>query len=186
MLKLNKKARIVLGGGILLILLAAMFFAYLQQGREQDRLSLELDAAKILLNKQAKFSNEEYPIQQQLLVDDLTQLEQQVNSAKTMLAQSIEAHTVASILLEIAQATAVGITEIQSTDVTVDEIDGVRFTVLLLKVRVSGEIPAITAFIHQFNERLPTVVKESLDINMEDGEALISLQIYTYEGELNG
>ena len=191
-MKLSKKARTFLVGGILAILVISLLMAYSQQGQEQDQLSQELSAVQLLLSRQsAQSSLQKLSSQQRELESQLAQVESQVDIAKTNLSQPIESIEVIDALFEVAETSAVEIIEISSVDivevssevVTGEDIREIVFTTLLLKAKVGGDVPELLDFFSELSERFPTGVDDSIDINVEEQSATFTLRIHTYEGD---
>lgn len=191
-MRLSKKARTFLAGGILAVLAISLFMAYSQQDQEQTQLSQELSAAQLLLSRQsAQSSLQNLSSQQRELESQLAQVESQIDTAKTNLRQSIESIEVTDTLFEIAETSAVEIIEISSVDivevssevVTGEDIREIGFTTLLLKAKVGGDVPELLDFFSELSERFPTSVDDSIDIDVEEQSATFTLSIHTYEDD---
>ena len=196
MLKLSKKAWIVLAIGIFIIAFASLNMAYSQQGQEQIRINQELSLAQLRL---ARFSPEELSSQQQKLENRLAHTEWKLEVAKASLRQLIESIEVTDTLFEVAETSGVEIIEINSPGLTSEELEGVAYSILALTAKVEGNVPNLINFILELNRKFPTGVLESVEIvvpGVIEGEtggeeieepakpsAKLELFIHTYEGD---
>ena len=191
-MKLGKKARIILAGGIFIVLMASLFMVYSQQGQERSRLSDELSLVQLALTR---FSPEKLSSQQKVLESRLTRTESELGTAKDKLRQSIESIEVTDTLFEVAETHSVEIIGIESPGVTSEELEGVSLSILPLTVVVEGDVSHLNDFILELGEKFPTSVDGSVEIlfppsaegmaetGVEETTASIELRIYTYEGD---
>ena len=189
MMKLSKKAQIVLGVGIFIVLVGSLGMLYSQQGQEQSRLNQELDVAQLRLDKHPL---DEFSFQIRELEWRLAQAESRISAAKDGLRQSVDSIEATETLLQVVEAQDVGIIEINSSDLSSEDLEGSAYSVLVLKVVVEGDVPELVHFISVLSSKFPTGVLESVEITdpaVTEGEAgstepsaSLSLRIYSYEG----
>jgi len=191
-MRLGKKARIILAGGIFVVLMASLFMVYYQQGQERSRLSQELSLVRLTL---ARFSPEKLSAQQRVLESRLTRTELELATAKNKLHQSIKSIEVTDTLFEVADTHNVEIIGIDSPGVTSEELEGVSLSILSLTAMVEGDVSNLVDFIIELSEQFPTSVDASVEIlfptsaegtvetGVETPTASIELRIHTYEGD---
>jgi hypothetical protein len=92
-------------------------------------------------------------------------------------------------LFDIAEAYGVEVTELSSSGLVSEELEGVPCSVLSLTVRVEGDIPDLIGFITKLNDDFTTGVVQSVEISIpettggEESSANIQLVIYTHRGD---
>ena len=189
MMKLSKKAQIALGVGIFVVLAGSLIMLYLQQGQEQSQLNQELDVAQLRLDKHPL---DEFSVQLRELEWRLAQAESRMSATKDSLRQSVDSIEATETLLQVVEAQGVGIIEINSSDLSSEDLEGSAYSVLVLTVVVEGDVPELVHFISVLSSKFPTGVLESVEITdpaVTEGEAgstepsaSLSLRIYSYEG----
>ena len=191
-MKLSKTALILLVVGIFVVIFAGLGVAYSQQGNEQRRLTEELDLAQLRLQK---FPASQLASQREELENRLAQAESQLEKAKTDLIHLIESIEASNTLYDIAETCSVEITEIRSFAQTHLGVGGIPCSALPITVQVEGEVLNLIDFIYRWTSEYPTGTVKSVEINApeksdEETEeeqakpsAIISLIIYTYEGD---
>jgi len=162
-MKLSKTALIFLAIGVFAILAAGLGMAYSQQDREQTRLNEELALAQLRLKK--------YPAQQlssekQKLESQMAKTESEIKTAEDSLDKSIESIEASAALYQLALDCHVEVTEINSTGVTTEAVEGVALSVLPLTVRVEGDVPNLIDFIHKWTKVYPTGMVKSLEMDV--------------------
>jgi len=187
--KLSKKAQIVLGVGIFVVLAASLIMLYSQQGQEQSQLNQELDVAQLRLDKHPL---DEFSFQIRELEWRLAQAESRASATKNSLRRSVDSIEVTETLLQVVEAQGVGIIEIISPGLSSEDLEGSAYSVLVLTVVVEGDVPDLVHFISALSSKFPTGVLESVEITdpaVIEGEAgstepsaSLSLRIYSYEG----
>jgi len=183
-MRLGKTARILLGVGIFAILMANLVMAYLGQGEEQDRLSQELSSAELLLDKQeADFASEKLSLRVPILESQLTRFDSELNTVKTELHRSIESTKATETCFDIAEATEVEIVGCSSQNSTTVDMEGVNLSILSLTVVAEGDISELVDFILELSGQFPTGVQESVEIDVEQQSATVTMSIHTYEGD---
>ena len=192
MRRLSKTARAILGGGVFLVIAAILISGYFQQGKEQDRLSMELSAVQILLAKQwDKFAAEDLPARQNELENQLAIGESQLNIAKAGLSQPLDSIDTANALFEIAETSEVAIVEISNVAIVEltppslieEDLDELGFSALSLTVKIEGEVANLVDFISELEQQFPTTVHEVTKINAAESWATLAVQIFNYEGD---
>ncbi len=190
-MKLSKKAQIVLGVGIFVVLAGSLGMLYSQQGQEQSRLNQELDVAHLRLDKHPL---DEFSFQIRELEWRLAQAESLASATKDSLRQpeSVDSIEATETLLQVIEAQGVEIIEISSPGLSSEDLEGSAYSVLVLTVVVEGDVPELVHFISVLSSKFPTGVLESIDIidpAVAEGEAgstepsaSLSLRIYSYEG----
>ncbi|MBA7704032.1 hypothetical protein ES703_112830 [subsurface metagenome] len=191
-MRLGKRARIFLAGGIFVVLMASLFLVYAQHNQERNRLSDELSLVQLALTR---FSPEKLSAQQRVLESRLTRTELELATAKNRLRQSIESIEVTDTLFEVADTHNVEIIGIDSPGVTGEELEGVNLSILSLTAMVEGDVSNLVDFIIELSEEFPTSVDSSVEIlfptsvdeseetDVEKPIASIELRIHTYEGD---
>jgi hypothetical protein len=162
-LKLSKATFIILAIGVFAIIAAGLGMTYSQQDREQTRLNEELALAQLRLKK--------YPAQQlssekQKLESQMAKTESEIKTAEDSLDKSIESIEASAALYQLALDCHVEVTEINSTGVTTEAVEGVALSVLPLTVRVEGDVPNLIDFIHKWTKAYPTGMVKSLEMDV--------------------
>jgi hypothetical protein len=190
-MKLSKKAQVVLGVGIFVVLAGSLLMTYLQQGQEQSLLNQELDVAQLRLDKHPL---DEFSFQIRELEWRLAQAESRMSATKDSLRQpeSVNSIEATETLLQVIEAQGLEIIEISSPGLSSEDLEGSAYSVLVLTVVVEGDVPELVHFISVLSSKFPTGVLESIDIidpAVAEGEAgstepsaSLSLRIYSYEG----
>lgn len=185
-MKLSKTSLLILTIGIFVIAFASLGTARSQKIHEQNQLYEEFSSAELRLSK---VQLEELYSQQRGLEEWLSQILSQFEVAKAILSQPIRSITASQSLFDIAKACGVEITEVSSSGLTTDDLEGVICAVLPLAVKVEGDVSDLLNFITELNDNLATSTIKSAQISVSDtdGEegasANIRLVIYTYQGD---
>lgn len=193
MMKLSRKAQILLAVGIVVVLAASLFMTYYQQDQEQSRLNQELDVAQLRL---AQPSPEDFSSQQMELESRLAQIEPRLVAVKERLRQPIDSIEVTDTFFQVAETNEVEIIEIGIPGLGSEELDGGDYSVLLLTAVVEGDVSNLVDFVREVSRRFPTGILESVEILVPEvieeeieGEELakplanLSLLIYSYQGD---
>ncbi|MBA7708669.1 hypothetical protein ES703_117572 [subsurface metagenome] len=191
-MKLSKIALVFLAGGIFVILVGGLFLTYSQQEQEQIRLQEELSSVKQMLTK---YSPKELSSRQEEVESQLVQAGSELEAAKANLRQSIESIEATDTLFEVAKTSGVEVIGTESVSPTSKILEGIRFSLLPLKARVTGDVPNLVNFILGLSRKFPTSTIESVIIvtyelaEEGEGEELekpvvdLTLLIHTYEGD---
>ena len=198
-MKLGKVSRIFLGIGILGILAVSLSMAHNQQSKEQNRLKGEV----ILAQQRLKiFPAEQLASKKSELESHLARAELQLKATKDRLYQSLESIEASDALFEIAKACHAEITAISSQCLTTKALEEVTLPVLMLTVRVEGEVFTLIDFISKWTEKYPTGMVKSVEISVpevteeeavmerpkpeteeEKPSATVNLLLYSYKGD---
>lgn len=185
-MKLSKKSWLILIVGIAIAIFAGLWLARGQQVDEQEQLHEELSIVAMRLNG---LQGEEISSQQGELEKQLSQAISQLETAKAVLSQSTGSIAVSGTLFDIAEATGVEITEISSSGLSSDSLEGITCSVLPLSVTVEGDVTDIISFVGSLNYDFTTGIVKSVEISIpettseETVSANIQLQVYTFQGD---
>lgn len=186
-MKLSKKSWLILIVGIAIAIFAGLWLARGQQVDEQEQLREELSIVAMRLENSQ--NNEEISAQQAQLERQLSQTISQLETAKAALSQSAGSIRVSGTLFDIAEATGVEITEISSSGLSSDSLEGINFLALPLTITVEGDVADIISFVGSLNHDFTTGIVKSVEISIpettseETVSANIQLRIYTYQGD---
>ena len=185
-MKLSKKSWLILIVGIAIAIFAGLWLARGQQVDEQEQLHEELSIVAMRLNG---LQGEEISSQQGELERQLSQTISQLETAKAVLSQSTGSITVSGTLFDIAEATGVEITEISSSGLSSDSLEGINFLALPLTITVEGDVADIISFVGSLNHDFKTGIVKSVEISIpettseETVSANIQLHIYIFQGD---
>jgi len=185
-MKLSKTTWLILTIGFFIIAFASLGIVRSQQVQEQDQLNQELTQAQLRLNE---FQLEQLSSQHEELEKQLSQTISQFEAARTMLSQPIGSITTSGLLFDIAAACGVEVTEISSSGLASDDLEGVTCSVLPLSARVEGDVSDLVSFITNLYGELTNGIVKSVEISIpettseEKPSANIQLVIYTYQGD---
>jgi len=183
-MKIGKKSWFTVIIGFFIIVVTSISFIYLQRAQEQAQLKEDLISARSRLSS---VNVETLTHRKNVLEEDLSQLYVLYEADKEKFVQSIENIAVSGILYSIARANSVNITNVNSSDVFNEEVEGVLCRALALNAKVQGDVDNLVAFITQLNNDLATAVVKSVSIdistsgNNQMSSADIKMVIYTYE-----
>jgi len=200
-LKISKTSWLVLTAGIFVIAAASLGWARSQQVNEQNQLGEELSLAEWRLSE---LQFEELSSRQEELERQLSEIISNLEAAQATLSQPTVSVTANDTLFYIAEVCGVEIIEVNSSDPTRDEREGITYSVLPLTATVEGEAHNLINFITRLNDDFSNGVVKSVAINIPEGteadaeteeeqseeeesevekpSANISLVIYTYRG----
>lgn len=184
-MKLSKTSWLLITIGIFVIALAGLSVVRSQQVQQQNQLSEELTSAELSLKG---IQLEQLSYQREELEKGLSLTTSQFEVARAMLSQPIESIAISSVLFDIAEAHGVELTEINSSGLASDELEGLTSSVLPLTAKIEGDVPNLVSFITGLNGDLTTGVVKSVNISIpemagEEASANIQLVVYTYQGE---
>lgn len=185
-MKLSKTSLLVISAGFLIIIIAGLGMVYFQKVDEQNQLSEQLALAQ---SGVSGMQLERLSSQQTDLEGQLSQAISQFEAVKAILSQPMSSVTVWSISFDVAKAHDLEITEITSSGLTSDSLEGITYSVLSLTVKIEGDVPNIVNFVTQLNSYFTTGVVKSVVItvpettNGESASANIEVIIYTYRGD---
>ena len=185
-MKLSKTSWLLLTIGIFIITFAGLGVVRYQQVHEENRLNEEIALAEAKLNE---FQLEQLSYQQGELEKQLSQATSQFETVKAMLSQPTGSIAVSGLLFDSAETYGVEVTELSSSGLVSDELEGVPCSILSLTARVEGDVSDLISFITELNGDLATGVVKSVEISIpgttseEKSSANIQLVIYTYQGD---
>lgn len=185
-MKLSKTSLLVISAGFLIIMMAGLGVVYFQKVDERNQFSEQLALAQ---SGVSGMQIELLSSQQTDLEGQLSQAISQFEAVKVILSQPISSVTVWSILFDVAKAHDLEITEITSSGLTSDSLEGITYSVLSLTVKIEGDVPNLVNFVTQLNSYFTTGVVKSVVItvpettNGESASANIEVIIYTYRGD---
>ena len=182
-MRIGRKSWLIVALGFLIIATVSLSLIYFQHFQEREQLEEDLISARSRLNS---VSLETLIQQQNVLERNYNQASTLYEAEKAKLVQSIENIALSDVLYTVAGANSVNITEMHSSDIFCEEVEGVTCLALALNARADGSVDNLLAFITQLNVDLATAVVESvsMDIPPSDSSATpsasIKLVIYTY------
>ncbi len=179
MLKLNKKTGLVIGSGILVIALAALFMVYSGKADEQKQLNEQFASVQSRLSgiQLAPLSAQQAELEKQL-----SQAMLQFEADKALFSELAGSTTVISTFLKVAKANGVEVTEITSPGPAEDTLEELACWVTPLTAKVKGELPNLVSFFLELNDSLTTGYIKSVTTG-ENASAEIQLRVYTYRGD---
>ena len=184
-MKLTKTSWLIIIVGGFIIILAGLGIVRSQQVNEQSELSEKLALAQ---SKLQAIQLDRLSYRQKELEQQLSETISQSKTGRAILSQPIGSITISDIVFDIAEANNVEVTEISSSGMAQNELEGVPCLTLPLITKVEGEVTDLVSFITQLNEDLATGAVQSLEISIpattseQKPSANIQLVIYTYQG----
>jgi len=186
-MKLSKTSWIMLIGGILVILFASLGIAGAKQLSQREQLADELVIAE---NRAEKLQLEQLNIEQAQFVEELDNAMTESEAARENLKLSNESIDVTDFLFEIADSCNVTVMDVNSSGLSIDDLEGISCTVQQVGTTVEGNLPDLISFITRLNTEFTIGVVDSAEISIpgtaEDEErptASIRLSVYDYKGD---
>jgi len=185
-LKLTKTSWILLTVGVFVIVFASLGVVLYQRLNQQSHLEDELKLAQQKLNV---VQLEPLSQQRAELEEQLYEIVSESEDAKAALSQTVTSTAVSDRLFDIAATYDVTITELSSTGLAAEELEGVTCSALPFSGRVEGDLSDIVNFVVRLNNDLSTGVVRSVAINVpptpngENSTASLTLVIYSYQGD---
>ncbi len=182
-MKIGKKSWLTIALGFLIIAAAGLSLVYFQHLQEREQLKEDLGSTRSRLNS---VSLEALTQRQNVLEEDFNRARTLYEAEEVKLVQSVENIVLSDVLYTVAGANSVNITEMHSSDIFREEVEGVSCLALALDAKANGNVDNLIAFITQLNVDLATAVVKSvsMDIPPSDSSAIpsasIKLVIYTY------
>ncbi len=184
-MKLSRTTWLVVAAGVLIIALAGVGLVWFQQVDEQNQLKEQLALAQSRLREvqPEKLSSKQAELEKQLI-----QATSQFEAVKAMFSQSEGGIAASSILFDIAKAYGVEVTEMTSSTPATESLEGVTCSVILLTIRVEGDVSNLVGLVTKLNSYLTTGVVKSITItipetNSEESASVdIQLTVYTHQG----
>ena len=184
--KLSVTSLIFLVIGIAGILVLSLNVAQVSQRQEQAQLNEEIEIARMRLDK--------FP--PQMLSSQIAEAELQLKIDKVGLYQLTQSIEATEVVFDLAEENLVKVTEVGSTGVTPEKLEGVDLSMTSITVVVEGEVLDIVGFIYDWTHAYSTGMVQSVVITVpevtvgEDGEeiegvpsAAVSMSIYSYVGD---
>jgi len=190
-LKLSKTSWIILTVGMCLIAFSSVGAARAQRLEEQNQLREELSVAELRLSK---LSTQELADQHENLKEGLSQTTAQLEDVKAEFSQLTDSISASDRLFEIAQTCGVEITEIISSALTNEQLEGINYSALPINVKAEGQVTSLISFVNELSNNLGAGSVKSAEINVpymdttggegqpEEPTTNIHLVIYIYEG----
>jgi len=200
-MKLSRTAWLILGIGVFAIAIGSLFWVYLEQRGEQQRLDDSLSVAQATL---PTLVSERANLESQLSQSEseLAQARSLLYEVKASFPESVESIEYDEALFDIADDCNLKITnltasepsdeEVESITYSDEEVESVTYSVASFTVEVEGTVPHILDFINTIttDEYFINATIERVDMQVpEPGEgkekpsATIDLIIYGYQGE---
>jgi len=164
-LKLGKTSWLILIVGILIIAFGSLGFTRAQQVDQQGQLDDKLSVAeKRLAGLQLRdLQNEKLNLEQQL-----EQAELQMKTAQDALREPIESIPVIDSLFQIAAASNVVITDINSSGITREKLEKIDVSVSKMTISVQGTVLDLITFVTRLNTDFSAGVVEATEINTQN------------------
>jgi hypothetical protein len=185
-MKVSRISWILLAVGIFLIVSVSLGVVLSQRLRQRSHLEEEL---KLAQQKLAEVQLEPLLTQQVELEENLDEIVSESEEARAVLSQAITSTAVSDSLFAIADTYDVTITELSSTGLAAEELEGVTCSALPFSGQVEGNLSDIVNFVIRLNNDLTTGVVRSVAINIpptsngENSTASLTLVIYSYQGD---
>lgn len=180
-LKLSKTSWLILSAGLFIVILAGLGLTRSQQLQEQTKLDEELGINEVRLNK---FNMKELQKQRDELQAQIDENTIRLNEAKYGLRATVESIDVTDEFFVIASICDVLVTNISSSSISNENLNGVGCSKIIINACVSGELLNIIDFIINLNHDYTTGYVKGVHISMcgESPSASIEMLIYSYEG----
>ena len=183
-MKISKISWFIIALGFLVTAAASLSVVHYQRASEREQLEADLFLAR---SKLSSVDMSTLTHQQEKLEEDLNQAYREYETDKEKFVQSIENIAVSNVLYSTASVNSVNITDMSSSDVSSEVIEGASCTALSLNARVVGDVNKLVAFITQLNDDLINAVIKSVSMDIptsgsdNTASADIRMVIYTYE-----
>ena len=182
-MKLSKTSSLILTIGIFFIAFVGLGIAHSRQASEQNQLGEELYVAEQGLSK---LPLQKLRSQKNDLEERLNRTLLQLEAAKNELSQPIKSIDITDSLFEIAGDCRVEISDVNSSVITSDKLEGINGPVIQLLINFEGDLTDIISFITRLNNDFATGVVKSAEIKLPETtagdkpSANIRLVLYTY------
>ncbi len=191
--KLSVTSLIFLVIGIAGILVLSLNVAQVSQRQEQAQLNEEIEIARMRLDK---FPPQMLSSQKSEMESQIAEAELQLKIDKVGLYQLTQSIEATEVVFDLAEENLVKVTEVGSTGVTPEKLEGVDLSMTSITVVVEGEVLDIVGFIYDWTHAYSTGMVQSVVITVpevtvgEDGEeiegvpsATVVMRIYSYVGD---
>ena len=176
-MKPSKKVWIIVGIGIFAIVLGILFTLYFREVGEREELNDKLSAAEAILPTLIT--------QKEDLGNELSQAESLLNTSQTKFPQAVESIEYGEYIFEIADRCDLTLASLIFPKPTNIKEGSVTYSVVSLSLPVSGELADIFDFIDiiRTDARFASTRVKSVNLNVADESATISVDIYGYKGK---
>lgn len=181
-INLSKTSWIILSVGVFIVVLAGLGVTYSQQLKKSSEANDELELTEMRL---AQYNIEELRQQESELLALFDASLSQHDSDKTIFQQSIESIDVTYRCYYIASLTNVEIIDIGTTEVKAAEFIGLDCDMILIQVKVRGELADMVNFIINMNDGFNTgYIEATQTVTNEDAQyTTVQIIVYSYKGE---
>jgi len=152
-------------GGIFIIAFAGLGMAYSRQNQDQSRLNQELAQAQLILDKS---SPDELSAQKDELETKLAESRSQLEAHKVSLSPVVQSIEASDSIFDIAEKCNVEVVAAKSKPPSKDELNGIEYSTLWIKIKLEGNVDDIIRFIHTWTEENSTGIVESVKINVPE------------------
>ena len=176
-MKISKKTWLVIVIGIFVVVGIGLNMVRSQQVQQQDELNAEFALTQLNLSR---LQLEQLSSRQAELESQLSQATSQSEAVKAMFSQPIGSVAATTILFGIAEAHGVEVTEMTSSGLASDSLEGVTYSVISLAAKVEGDVPNLVSFVTKLNSYFTTGVVKSITITIPEttsGDNVTALEI---------
>ncbi len=176
-MKISKKTWLVIVIGIFVVVGIGLNMVRSQQVQQQDELNAEFALTQLNLSR---LQLEQLSSRQAELESQLSQATSQSEAVKAMFSQPIGSVAATTILFDIAKAHGVEVTEMTSSGLASDSLEGVTYSVISLAAKVEGDVPNLVSFVTKLNSYFTTGVVKSITITIPEttsGDNVTALEI---------
>ena len=187
-MKISRTSRWILTIGILAIFLASLAVLYVRQTTELRDLNTGI------IQAQQDFTK--YTEQEKELEAELNQAKSNIPAFPGEFKSSLESIEISDALLEVADEADVTITEFSTSLPDNEEINGITYQVVYIKLTAEGKMVSTLNFAQKLGDRFPSSDIEQVEIKVtkegeeeetgketeeEKSSLSLSLKIYAYE-----
>jgi hypothetical protein len=185
-LKLTRISWILIAIGTFVIIVGSLGFILVRQTQRQTQLDSEAVQSNLELIKSQlpQLSDEKAELE-----TELSQAKSVMDTSRSVLSQPIEAVGIISTFVDAAKANAVQVTEVSSSELATERLEGVPCSIRSLSAQVTGQIPNLVSFVCELNNQFDAGVVKSLTMSLtgptgnETGLASVTVVVYSYGGE---
>lgn len=160
-IKLSKTSWLILSAGVFVVILAGLGVTRSQQYRDQNRMNEELSISETRLNSIDVTDLRRQVENLQSQVDEgRTQLEE----AKQRLKQTVISVDVTDELYKIAAYSGVTVTQMTTSPISPNKLEGIGLSMTLLTAQASGDLDKLVDFVINLNNGFSTGYLSSAQI----------------------
>jgi len=184
-LKLGKTSIVLITAGVIVIVFASLGFARVQQVREQERVSGELEIVNRRLNT---LQIKDLQVQREELEAKLSETTSQSEAVKEILSRQLGSIDADDAVFEIAEICSVIVNGISSSSPSPVQLEGVPCSTITMNIGAVGDVPNLINFINRLNSDFVTGVVNSATLSIPDETseqgptAQINMTVYHYKG----